>query len=41
MGTLASSENPGEMPQNAAFHQGQHCFIKTRTIFIERNTNEP
>ena len=25
MGTLANSEDPDEMPHNAAFHQGLHC----------------
>ena len=27
MGTLANSEDPDEMPQNAAFHQGLHCLL--------------
>ena len=25
-GTLANSEDPDEMPHNAAFHQGLHCL---------------
>ena len=29
MGTLTNSENPDEMPQSAAFHQGLHCKGKT------------
>ena len=28
MGTLANSEDPDEMPQNAAFHQGVHCLLR-------------
>ena len=28
MGTLANSENPDEMPHNAAFYQGLHCFLR-------------
>ena len=27
MSTLANSEDPGEMPHNAAFHQGLHCLL--------------
>ena len=27
MGTLANSEDPDEMPHNAAFHQGLHCLL--------------
>ena len=30
MGTLASSEDPDEMPNNAAFHQGMHCLLKQK-----------
>ena len=26
-GTLANSEDPDEMPQNATFHQGLHCLL--------------
>ena len=26
--TLANSEDPGEMPHNAAFHQGLHCLLR-------------
>ena len=37
MGTFANSEDPDEMPQNAAFHQGLHCSVlKTKSIFKER-----
>ena len=28
MGTMANSEDPDEMPHNAAFHQGLHCLLK-------------
>ena len=28
MGTLANSEDPDEMLQIAAFHQGLHCFLR-------------
>ena len=27
MGTFANCEDPDEMPQNMAFHQGLHCFL--------------
>ena len=27
-GNLANSEQPGEMPHNAAFHQSLHCLPK-------------
>ena len=30
--TLANSEDPDEMPQNAAFHQGLHCFAETKQL---------
>ena len=26
-GTFTNSEDQDEMPQNAAFHQGQHCLL--------------
>ena len=28
MGTLANSEDPDEMPQAAAFHQGLHWLLR-------------
>ena len=28
MGTLANSEDPDEMPHNAAFHQGLRCLLR-------------
>ena len=28
MGTLENSEDPDEMPQYAAFHQGLHCLLR-------------
>ena len=37
MGTLANSEVPGEMPHNAAFHPGLHCFAKSKMTFREIN----
>ena len=30
MGTLANSEGPDEMPQNAAFHQGLHFLLRSK-----------
>ena len=30
MGTLASSEDPDEMPHQAAFHQGLHFLLKIK-----------
>ena len=30
MGTLAKSEDPDEMPQKAAFHQGLHCLLRQK-----------
>ena len=33
MGTLANSEDPDEMPHDAAFHQSQHCILKTKSNF--------
>ena len=29
MGTLANSEEPDEMTKNAAFHQAQHCLLRS------------
>ena len=37
MSTKANSEDPDEMPHNAAFHQGLHCLLR-QTIFRERNS---
>ena len=28
MGILENSEDPDEMPHNAAFHQGLHCLLR-------------
>ena len=28
MDTFANSQDLDEMPQNATFHQGLHCFLK-------------
>ena len=30
MGTLANSEDPDEMPQNVAFHQGLHYLLRQK-----------
>ena len=30
MGTLANSEDPGEMQHNAAFYQGLHCLFRLK-----------
>ena len=30
MCTLANSEDPDEMPQDAAFHQGLHCLLRQK-----------
>ena len=27
-GTFTNSEDPNEMPHNAAFHQGLHCLLR-------------
>ena len=32
MSTLANSEDPDEMPQKAAFHQGLHCLQRQEQI---------
>ena len=34
---LTKSEEPDEMPQYAAFHQGLHFFAEVKTIFSDRN----
>ena len=28
MGNMANSADPGEMPLNAAIHQGLHCLLR-------------
>ena len=33
--SLANSEDPDEMPHNAAFHQGLHCLLRQK-IFLEK-----
>ena len=38
MGTFKNSEDPDEMPHNAAFHQGLHCLYfgqKKYNIFFK------
>ena len=37
MGTLAKSEDPDEMPQKAAFHQGLHCLLRQKGFSKEYN----
>ena len=32
MSTLANSEDPDEMPHDAAFHQGQYCLLRQEQI---------
>ena len=32
MGTLTNSEDPDEMPHNAAFHQGLHCLLRPNNL---------
>ena len=32
MGTFANSEDQDEMQHNAAFHQGLHCQLISKTI---------
>ena len=38
-GTLANSEDPDEIPYNAAFHQGLHCLLNS--ILVGRYDLEP
>ena len=38
MRTLTNSEDPDEMPHDAAFQQGLHCCSRTKKSFKERNT---
>ena len=38
MSYLANSEDPDEMPHNAAFHQGLHCLPRPKPIFRKENT---
>ena len=38
LSTLANSEDPDEMPHDAAFHQGLHCLLRKILIFREKNT---
>ena len=35
MGTLASSDDPDEMPHSAALHPGQHCFRDAQSSATE------
>ena len=35
MGTLANSEEPDDIPQNSAFHQGLHCLLRQKQ-FLEK-----
>ena len=38
MGIMTNSKDPDKMLHNVAFHQGLHCFAKTKMIFKERNS---
>ena len=38
MRSLVNSEDPDEMPHNAAFYQGLHRLLLQKTIFSESNT---
>ena len=38
-GTLMKSEDPDEMPQNAAFHQGLHCLLRKIQLSGTREHN--
>ena len=38
MGTLANNEDPDEMAENTAFHQGLLFFAEIKTIFRETGT---
>ena len=35
MGTLANSEDPDEILQNAAFHQGLHCLLRENLSSVQ------
>ena len=37
MGTLANSEDPDEMPQYAAFHQGLYCLLRQNRSSEKKN----
>ena len=37
MGNLANSEDPDEMQQNAAFHQGLHCLLRLKNKLQRKN----
>ena len=41
MGTLANSEDPDEMPQNAAFNQGLQCLLRQDRNILEIITCDP
>ena len=32
MGTFTNSEDPDEMPHNAALYQGLHCLLKQKNL---------
>ena len=36
MGTFTNSEDPDEMPHNAAFHQGLHCLLGKKDLQTKR-----
>ena len=35
-GILANSEGPDKMPHKAAFHQGLHCFLRSKQILLTK-----
>ena len=47
MGTLANSEDPDEMPHDAAFHQDLHClrrqnwYLEKYNIFLKIIVDDP
>ena len=38
MGTFTNSEDPDEMPHNAAFHKGLHCLVRKKTDLLTKIT---
>ena len=37
-GYFTNSEDPDEVPHDAAFHQGLHCLLRLKKIFRPKNT---
>ena len=40
MRTFANSEDPDEMPQNAAFYQGLHCLLRQKRSSEKEKYNQ-